>query len=80
MFLIVYFMTKYESTFNVHLGYEVSYDWDCRTMIRVIVISILAGISTSALGISLAFLCAPLLQSLNFPEEISEHTPIFIEL
>ncbi|CAI2367806.1 unnamed protein product [Moneuplotes crassus] len=80
VFIVVFLMTKYESTYHGDVGYEVSYDWGPWTFIKVIIISILAGLTTTSVGIGLAFLCAPLLHSLDFPEEISEHTPLFIEL
>lgn len=79
-FIIVFIITKYETTWHGDVGYEISYDWGVWTFIKVICISILAGLTTTSIGIGLAFLCAPLLHSMNFPEEISEHTPLFIEL
>ena len=80
MFLGMYFMTKRESTYHGDIGYEVTYDWSILKFIWVTLICILAGLSTTSIGIGLAFLCSPLLRSLNFPEEISEQTPLYIEL
>lgn len=80
MFFGIYFLTKYEKAYQGNVGYEVSYHWNTKTFLQVILVSIIAGASTTAIGIGLAFLCAPLLKTLKFPEEISEHTPLFIEL
>ena len=80
IFIIVFCTTKYESTYHGDVGYEISYNWSIWTFIKVFFICVLAGMSTTSIGIGLVFLCGPLLHSLDFPEEITEHTPLFIEL
>ncbi|CAI2368978.1 unnamed protein product [Moneuplotes crassus] len=80
IFCVVFLITKYERTYHGDIGYEISYDWSLWTFIKVTVVSIFAGYTTTGIGVGLAFLCSPLLHSLNFPEDISEHTPLFLEL
>jgi len=56
IFGVVFITTKYESTYHGDVGYEVSYSWNFWKFVHVIIISILAGMSTTAIGIGLAFL------------------------
>lgn len=79
-FFILYFVTKHERTFRGDVGYVICYNWKPLKFLHVIAICLFAGLSTTSIGVGLAFLCAPLLESLDFPVEISDCTPLFIEL
>lgn len=79
-FFILYFVTKHERTFRGDVGYVICYNWKPLKFLHVIAVCLIAGLSTTSIGVGLAFLCAPLLESLDFPVEISDHTPLFIEL
>ena len=80
LFVFTYLITKNEESQIKYVGYHVEYNWGVKYFIIVIFCSIAAGLNTAIVGVGLGFIYHPAMMFFGFPEDIGEHTPIFIEL